>query len=113
MIFPFDKHQAHIVTIYTYIVKRLYIVTISSLLRESIYTKLLYVARVIGISNRIDNPHFYIFGFPLFNRAYESYSRQIRKSLTSPCLPVFISLEILEIPKFDVPINRDINPSSN
>ena len=83
MIFPFDKHQAHIVTICTYIVKRLYIVTILSLLRESIYTKLLYVAKGIGISNRIDNPHFHIFGLILFIRVIESDSRRVRKITAS------------------------------
>lgn len=91
MIFHSNNHPTHIVTTYTYIVKGLYIVTILSLLRESIYTKLLYASRVLGISKGIHYHNFLCLGSSLVIRLSESVLRQIHKSSKSEFIPEFIS----------------------
>ena len=113
MTYSSNIHPTPIVTIYTYIVKGLYKVTILSLLRLSIYTKLLYASWVIAISNNIYYPYFRIFDALHFFRVLKSALRQIRKSAKSHLLSVFTSLQILKISILVVPINRDISPSSN
>ena len=78
-----------------------------------LYVYLTNVHICIHAETKVDYPHFRIFGLPRFIRVPESDLRQVCKTTASQALPASISLQILEIPKFDVPINRDINPSSN
>jgi hypothetical protein len=66
-----------------------------------------------GIDMRINNPYYKYLRKLVPERVKGLVLRLTRKSRISKFVLRFTSLQILEISKFMVPINRDINPSSN
>ncbi len=111
MIFLSKLTISTIVTIYNYIVYGLYKVTILSLLRVSIYIKLLYGAWLVVVSWLYYLPSL-ISTFNKFSKTFIEFARQSGKTIESQhylCLqPRIYSFEInLNF------VNRDINPSSN
>lgn len=86
-----SNNQTSTVTIYTYIVEKLYIVTILSLLRVSIYIKLLYGGWVNDIGIRVyylpsifsTNSHFF--------KTLEEFLRQTSKTNKSQSFMSFAS----------------------
>lgn len=66
-----------------------------------------------GIDMRINNPYYKYLRKLVPERVKGLVLRLTRKSRISKFALRFTSLQILEISKFMVPINRDINPSSN
>lgn len=109
MKFNSNNHQKHIVTIYTYIVKRLYIVTILSLLRQSIYTKLLYGGLVNDNSNEVIYLPPSLLTIRFLTKTSEEFLRLPTKTSKSQSFMNFISRHIVEPHS----INRDISPRSN
>lgn len=88
---PSNNCQPLIVTIYTYIVYGLYKVTILSLLRVSIYIKLLYGGWVIDVSKSIDYlPSLFSTLHP-FSKTFQEFSRLISKTNKSQSFMSFAS----------------------
>src|SRR3989344_5876327 len=90
-----SNNQTSTVTIYTYIVEKLYIVTILSLLRVSIYTKLLYGGWVIDVSKGIDYISSLFSTKSHFFKTSGEFLRQTHKTTKSHLLVAFLSLHTL------------------
>src|SRR3989344_8196098 len=105
-----SNNQTSTVTIYTYTVEKLYIVSILSLLRVSIYIKLLYGGLVIDVSNGVHYFPSLISTANHFFKTSEEFLRQTRKTAKSHLLVAFSPLHTLANRPC---VSRDIRRASN